>query len=105
MRSIYQSALDVQDACNMSGVALSLANEIIPAVRQESRDAGGFGDTEYVNTHPAVVLFVAKMAELSGWLDVSMTSYSAAYIACVDRVTLDKARAEVAAAVEARQAA
>jgi hypothetical protein len=58
-RNRYQDALDVQNACNPSGVAHSL-HEICCEV---SREGGG---TDAVRRDPAVRLFVAKLADLCG---------------------------------------
>jgi hypothetical protein len=57
-----QTSLDVQDACNLSGVARSFV-QVIDAVRAES-DRIGKG-TDWVNRHPIVSLFLDKMASLN----------------------------------------
>jgi hypothetical protein len=54
-----QSAIDVQNGCNLSGILNSL-NEIVqntlwPAARE----------TEWVNTHPIVTLYLSKLASLN----------------------------------------
>jgi hypothetical protein len=54
----WQSALDVQDACNLSGVVHSLAR-ILPRIREEVQSTG------LVNEHPIVVLYVDKLASLA----------------------------------------
>lgn len=56
----WQNAIDVQDACNLSGVVHSLA-DVMPRIRQEPDCTG----TDYVNSHPIVVLYVSKLASLS----------------------------------------
>jgi hypothetical protein len=84
--NIYRSALQVQDACNLSGVAHSLSRDVLPAVWAEAHAAGQ--GTEYVNTHPAVVLFVDKLASLAhvqGITDSSMQAYSNAARTCEER--------------------
>ena len=104
MRNIYQQALDVQNACNSSGVALSLANEIIPAVRDELRANGGFADTDAVNSHPAVIMFIAKLGDLAG-LTVDGARYSRAYTVCYEMAHVAAARQELAVAVALAAAA
>ena len=68
MKNIYQDAIDVQDACNPSGVALSLHNLCCSLSRE------GLG-TDDIRRHPAVILFTAKLADLMGldyqWPDVT----------------------------------
>ena len=59
MRNRYREAIDVQDACNPSGVALSL-HKMCCVV---SREGNG---TDGVRRDPAVRLFVAKLADLCG---------------------------------------
>lgn len=68
MTNIYRLALQVQDASNLNGVALSFVNEVLPAIRLEA----GYLEqgTAYLNSHPTVLLFLDKMASLSGhWLE------------------------------------
>jgi hypothetical protein len=75
--NIYRQALLSQGACNLSGLARSLAEEIIPQVREEAR-ARGEG-TDYVNSHPAVRLFLEQMI----WL--CRRDYFEAYRICEER--------------------
>lgn len=62
MRTLAQlagEALDVQNACNLSGVAISFA--------QAMRDlCEHVPDTRARNTHPIVILWIDKMASLAG---------------------------------------
>jgi len=62
--NIYQTALDVQDACNLSGVVHSFS-QVITEVWKEAREKGQ--GTAYVNSHPVVLLFIDKLASLSGY--------------------------------------
>lgn len=86
-RNPYQLALDVQTACNLSGVVHSLA-EALPIIRDEVRASGG--GTDEINRHPVVVLFVDKLADLAGvpHLESSIGEghYSQAHFACVDEL-------------------
>jgi hypothetical protein len=65
--NIYRLALQVQDASNPNGVVNTLANEIMPAIRNEPgyREQG----TAYLSTHPVLILFLDKLASMTGhWL-------------------------------------
>jgi hypothetical protein len=58
----YQTALDIQNACNLSGVIRSW-NEIIPRIWEDIRaDNGG---TAAFNSHPINVLFSSKVESLT----------------------------------------
>lgn len=74
--NIYKLALDLQYACNLSAMATSLADcggiiwEEARAIKQ---------GTEYVNTHPVVILFLHQMAFLATGHDpdfISLQRYS-----------------------------
>ena len=72
----WQWAYYAQDACNLSGVAHQLSR-VLPRVWAEARAAEQ--GTDYVNRHPLVILYVAKMADLAGLAidsGQSMTTYS-----------------------------
>lgn len=73
LRAAAQLALDVQTACNLSGVARSFA-EIMAQLR-----AAGL-DTRAANTHPIARLFAEQIWHLTG--AGSGDSYSQAYAAC-----------------------
>lgn len=62
--NIYKLALDVQDASNPNGVINSLANQVMPAIREERgyREIG----TQYVKDHPALILFLDKLNSMTG---------------------------------------
>ncbi len=57
-----RAALQVQDACNLSGVAHSFA-EAVGALWEEARQRGQ--GTDFVNTHPISVLFASKLGDLA----------------------------------------
>lgn len=63
-KSMAQEALDVQDACNLSGVVHSFSR-IITEVRNRLELDGTIG-TEAVNRHPVCILFSDKIAHLTG---------------------------------------
>lgn len=83
--NIYRLALSVQDASNPSGVVISLANEVMPAIRLEP----GYHEqgTAYINSHPAFILFLDKLVSLStaGYISDSHSQIAEAYDACTSR--------------------
>jgi len=72
-RDICQDAILVQDACNLSGVAHSLA-EMCSFLWKQGLE------TEAIKKHPAVILVVDKMNDLVGRPDFD--AYAEAYKAC-----------------------
>jgi hypothetical protein len=60
----YQRALDVQDACNLSGVVNSFSSAL-SKIWEECRKVDGRG-TKWVNEHPISILYSSKIASLSG---------------------------------------
>jgi hypothetical protein len=56
-------ALDVQNACNASGVIHTLAEQVLLVVWEHARERGR--GTDYVNTHPIVTLFLYKLTALN----------------------------------------
>lgn len=75
MKELAALALNVQDACNLSGVAHSFS-EIVTEIRMHL-EAEGKGGTDNVNQHPICVLFINKLSSLSHAEDVS--SFTHAY--------------------------
>jgi len=55
----YRSAIEVQDACNLSGVMFAFC-EAMEVVREETRDRG----EQDRRNHPIVILFLAKLVEM-----------------------------------------
>ena len=76
-----QNAMASQSACNVSGLVHSLS-KLIDEIWTEAREAGE--GTEYVNTHPVVVMFTTQLAHLSGCGIVDTSAYSKAYNAVND---------------------
>jgi hypothetical protein len=64
----WQDAIQVQDACNLSGVVHSLA-EVMTRVWDDVHTH--HGGTHAVNTHPLVVLYLDKLWDLAGRPDFS----------------------------------
>lgn len=79
MTNIYKDAIQVQDACNLSGVAHSLC-EAMKVIREEP-DCNG---TDYVNRHPVVTMYLSKMADLNG-MSINSGEFNAAYQICKER--------------------
>lgn len=77
MKVLAREALDVQNACNLSGVAKSFANATSDL--WDHARAEGHG-TEWVNTHPVSVLYADKLASLTGGGDA--ITFNKAYDAC-----------------------
>jgi hypothetical protein len=73
----YESAIIVQDACNLSGVVHSFC-DIIKRITEESREKGK--GTQYVNEHPICKLFADKIADLARVRDFE--SYYQAFNEC-----------------------
>jgi hypothetical protein len=77
MQQLAQLALDVQDACNLSGVVRSFA-QVTEDLWVEARRQG-FA-TDWVNQHPVSKLFADKIADLARVRD--FVEYSRAHDAC-----------------------
>lgn len=58
-----QRALQVQNACNLSGIVRTFA-DITPILWSEARSLGH--GTDWVNRHPISVMFSRKIASLTG---------------------------------------
>jgi hypothetical protein len=58
-----QTALDVQNACNLSGVLVSFKEIVHEVIWPEARRLGK--GTEWVNSHPVVTLFLSKLCSLN----------------------------------------
>jgi len=77
LKQAAQQALDIQDACNLSGVAFAFARAM-QAVCDAGRDKG----TEWKNSHPVVTLHLLKMEELNGCGSTLHSSYDEAETQC-----------------------
>lgn len=60
-KELAKEATEIQNACNLSGVAHALSRAI-------TKIHGIYGDrgTDFINHHPIVQLYVAKLADLCG---------------------------------------
>ena len=62
-QDLWQEAVDIQNACNLSGLIHSLP-AVADAVWAEAREQGE--GTAYVNSHPVLRLWLDKMCDLAG---------------------------------------
>jgi hypothetical protein len=64
LKDLARNALDVQDACNLSGVVHSFSRDImrLRALLSEEPDFS----TDKLNRHPVSVLYSSKIASLTG---------------------------------------
>jgi hypothetical protein len=76
LKQHYEMALFSQGACNLSGLAYSLA-EAMELIWQEAREQGQ--GTDYVNSHPIVRLYMEQMSFLC------RADYFASYKACEEK--------------------
>jgi|SRR5690348_1439812 len=81
LQEAAQAALDVQDACNLSGVARSFA-EVMQALSSHAWEHK-LG-TAWKNEHPVARLFISKMADLCGLGEGALAHdrYHDAYTEC-----------------------
>lgn len=79
LSQLAQDALNAQGAVNLSGMAHSLVNDVFPSLR-----AAGVNDTDALNTHPVVQLFVTQMCWLSDAGTADPVPYRKAYEWCVE---------------------
>lgn len=77
MADLAREALNVQDACNLSGVAHGFSRAI--SRLRALLEAEGKGGTDNVNEHPICQLWADKIASLAGVQSVGMEDYSRAY--------------------------
>lgn len=77
MADLAREALNVQDACNLSGVVHGFSRSIT-RLRVLLREQGN-ESTDTVNEHPICQLWADKIASLAGVQDVGTVAYSRAY--------------------------
>lgn len=61
-KELAQQSLDIQDACNASGVVHAFSRGMTLLWEEANRRNQG---TEWVNQHPIVTLFIDKLASLN----------------------------------------
>jgi hypothetical protein len=64
IKELAKEALDVQNACNLSGVVHGFSRAITDL--RACLEAEGKGGTQAVNEHPICVLWSSKIASLTG---------------------------------------
>jgi hypothetical protein len=64
MADLAKVALDVQDACNLTGVVHSWAD--VGTRLRQLLECEGVLSTAQINTHPVMVLFADKVSHLTG---------------------------------------
>jgi hypothetical protein len=75
MKDLANEAINVQDACNLSGVAHGFSRAM--------SDLCGHGlDTDARNTHPVAILWSDKIAHLTGTQNIGNDVVTRAYDAC-----------------------
>ena len=77
----YESAISVQDACNLSGVVQSWGKMMSKIWAEAYAARAG---TEFVNEHPINVLFASKVASLTGC--EAGISFASAYERCEKQI-------------------
>lgn len=78
-----QSAIDVQNACNASGVVRALGTEVMDALWEHAH-ANALG-TPWVNSSPIIAMYLFKLGELNGCGISSLDGgYAVAERACLD---------------------
>ena len=77
----YQSAVDSQGACNLSGIVHSFS-EILPRIWEEANSIEE--GTDWINRHPICVLFAEQIKHLSTGI-----TYFDAYQLCGGRAKED----------------
>ncbi len=81
LAELAETALQVQDACNLSGVVHSWS-KVVSALWDHAHAGTLEHNTGTVNTHPINVLFVDKLAQLAGHYIPYNERYSESYAAC-----------------------
>lgn len=77
IKEAAQLALDVQDACNGSGVAHTLGTKVFPSILRHMEERGK--STDWANAHPVVYLFLWKLMDLSEPMFTANLPFASAY--------------------------
>ncbi len=80
IKDLAQEAINVQDACNLSGVVHGFSRAITD-LRAHLEQEPGFS-TDKLNTHPICILWSDKIASLTG--STSDAIFGQAYRTCQD---------------------
>jgi hypothetical protein len=79
LAQLAQEALDVQDACNLSGVALGFGRAMA-----DLRQHVGGGDA--IRQHPITLLWIDKLADMTGRVEAFATWHGTANSSPYDKV-------------------
>lgn len=80
--SDYAEAIQVQDACNLSGVVHSFSRMMTKIWEEARKDENkGYG-TEWVNQHPIAIMFADKIAHLTARQNLHGDAVEAAWKFC-----------------------
>jgi hypothetical protein len=73
-------AIDMQNACNLSGLVHDFPNLLRPVWNEAHRLNKG---TDYVNTHPIIVMVISKLCDLTRYTyGNEQDNFGKAYEAC-----------------------
>lgn len=100
IKEAAKAAIEVQNACNISGVILSFADILQNTLRPYAYENGK--SSEWVNQHPIVRMFCSKLVSLAEYDDA--TGFGAAY-AEVQRLAAPAALPEAEPPISADEAA
>lgn len=75
LKELAKEALQVQDACNLAGVAQSFGKAMVDLMHYTR-------GTAECNTHPIAKLWADKIAHLTGTQHASFTDLNEAYTQC-----------------------
>jgi len=83
----YKDAIDIQDACNLSGVVRSMVDVLGKLWNEAHAEHVG---TDWVNRHPISVMYADKIASLTGVQSLSEdNAFHDAYKICRQRAGLE----------------
>lgn len=76
MKELAQEALDVQNACNLSGVVHGMSRVMTTLWEHAKEQKQG---TDWVNTHPCAILWAHKICHLTKIEHIGMPNIDKAY--------------------------
>jgi hypothetical protein len=80
LQQAAKQVIMLQDACNLSGLVHDFPNMINAVWEEARRQEKG---TDWVNTHPIVIMMVSKLGDLSRYTyGDEQTNFGKAYDAC-----------------------
>jgi hypothetical protein len=82
MEELCKTAIDIQDACNLSGVVIEFSKVIIE-LRRLMKAEGSFS-TQDLNNHPICVMFADKIKSMTG------DDFAGAYDFCKRQINSQK---------------